>query len=71
MRKTWKTLVKHLKDAQHRFKEGLILHPWRYMGGFSLLIILCVVLYWAIFADASPVWTGFGRWSKDVDTDEI
>lgn len=61
-----KNLVEHFIDFWKRSLERAIRHPWQLIGCLVLLAIFLIVLYWAIWADIPPEWTGFGRWSENV-----
>lgn len=61
-----KNLKDHFRDFWKKLLERVIGHPWQFIGCVVLLAIFSKMLYWAIWADIPPEWTGFGRWSENV-----
>ena len=55
-----------IKQQIGELKENAKTNPLLTTLVFVLFIATCIVLYWALFADISPEWTGFGAYDEEV-----
>lgn len=63
----WKRLGGQVREYWGRFREWAKENPLGLIASIILTALLLVVIYWAIWADASPQWTGFGTYDDEAD----
>ena len=56
-----------LKSQINKTLEWVRKHPIVFMGILLLFALVSIIVYWAIWADISPQWTGFGAYDEQVN----
>ncbi|MCA9872490.1 MAG: pentapeptide repeat-containing protein [Anaerolineales bacterium] len=55
------------KTQIQKIEEWVLQHPGWFVLVLFLAGVLALIVYWAIWADISPEWTGFGAYNEEIN----